>query len=143
MSAIEVVTNYFEWMDGAVSGDSELAEKRTALVSPDIKYQNVPLRPISGLAEYNEFAMSFVGTEFMRGQITHIAQEGEWVLMERNEEWRLNGVTVGGMIMGIMRVVDGQIVEWTDYQANFSTWRFSGQMPEAFWARWEFAPAEL
>lgn len=138
MSPQEIVTKYFELMDVVMStGDPALAAERAALVSPDIVYQNVPLRVIRGVDEHREWKMGFAGTEFMRGTITHIAQDGDWVLMERDEEWRLNGVTVGGRIMGIMRVADGQIVEWTDYQAHFPTWRASGQMPESFWERWE------
>jgi limonene-1,2-epoxide hydrolase len=137
---VEVVTKYFDLMDAAISTrDPAILAERAALVSPDIFYQNVPLTPIRGVAEHNEWKSGFAGTEFMRGRIVHIAQDGDWVLMERDEEWRLNGITVGGRIMGIMKVVDGKITEWTDYQAHYPAWRASGQMPESFWKRWEEA----
>ncbi len=133
-----VVERYFELMDLAMStGDPAVVAARAALVSDEIVYQNVPLRVIRGAAEHREWKMGFAGLEFMRGHILHIAEDGEWVLMERDEQWRLNGITVGGTIMGIMRVVDGRIVQWTDYQARFPEWRNSGQMPQSFWDRWE------
>lgn len=138
MTPKQMVERYFDLMDVAIStGDPTVLSERAALVSSDIIYQNVPLRVIRGAAEHQEFKKGFAGADYMRGSITHIAEEGEYVLMERDEEWRLNGVTVGGKIMGIMRVCAGQIVEWTDYQANFPTWRNSGQMPPEFWKRWE------
>lgn len=138
MSPQEVVRKYFDLMDAAMStGDPAILAERAALVSPEIMYQNAPLRVIRGADEHREWKMGFAGTEFMRGTITHMAEDGEFVLMEREEEWRLNGVTVGGPIMGIMKVIDGQIVEWIDYQAYYTTWRTSGQMPESFWNRWE------
>lgn len=138
MTPQQVVEKYFELMDAAMStGDPAILAERAALVSDDIEYRNMPLKTIRGIEEHREWKSGFAGTEYMRGTITHIAADGEWVLMRRDEEWRLNGVTYGGTVMGIMRVVDGKIVWWEDYLEDFSGWRNCGQMPEAFWNRWE------
>lgn len=141
MEPKDVVQRYFDLMDAAIGRrDPEAIAERAGLVSSDIVYQNVPLRVIRGVAEHNEWKRGFAECERMTGTVLHLAQDGEYVLMERDESWTIRGVTVGGTIMGIMRVVGGLIVEWTDYQARFAEWRASGQMSDDFWKRWEEAP---
>jgi limonene-1,2-epoxide hydrolase len=138
MSPTDFVERYFKLTNFiAATGSRESIVEQARLVSPDIVYHNIPLRIIRGAEEFRAFRAGFAGLESMRIDMVHIAQDGEYLLMERDEEWRIRGVTVSDRIMGIMRVVDDLVVEWTDYQAHFQSWRNSGQMPKEFWARWE------
>lgn len=132
-----VVREYFDSMNAAIAGrDPVVIERRRSLLADDIVYQNKPLRRIQGKAEILRWHGEFAGCEFMRGEITHLATDGDWVLTERSEQWSLNGVTFGGDIMGILEVRNGQIHTWFDHMSHFGAWVASGQMPDAFFERW-------
>jgi limonene-1,2-epoxide hydrolase len=136
-AAAELVRKYFETMDEAVSKrEPGLVAWRRSVIADDIVYQNKPLRVVRGKAEHLKWSAEFVGCEFMRGRILHIAEDGDWVLTERFEEWSIGGIVAGGEIMGILEVRDGQIHTWIDHQSYFEQWRASGQLPSEFFERW-------
>ena len=134
---IDVVRQYFDTMNAAIAErDPAIIESRRRLLADDIVYQNKPLRRINGKTELLRWQSEFAGCDFMRGEIRHIAQDSDWVLTERVEEWSIRGVGVGGEIMGILEVREGQIHTWFDHMSHFGEWQASGQMPDGFFSRW-------
>jgi limonene-1,2-epoxide hydrolase len=134
---VDVVRQYFEMMNAAIAErDPATIESRRRLLADDIVYQNKPLRRIEGKPELLRWQSEFAGCDFMRGEIRHVAQDGDWVLTERVEEWSIRGIRVGGEIMGIFEVRDGQIHTWFDHMSHIEDWRASGQMPDGFFDRW-------
>jgi limonene-1,2-epoxide hydrolase len=88
-----------------------------AMLSPDIFYHNIPMPPARGLAEvagvFQQFP-PFTGVEW----ITHnIAANGNVVLTERTDKFRLeDGRWIALPVMGAFEVgEDGKITHWRDY----------------------------
>jgi limonene-1,2-epoxide hydrolase len=73
----------------------------------------------------------------MKFTVLQIAQDGDWVLAERREEWTVNGVTTEMDVMGKFLVRDGKIHAWLDYFPYIAHWEAAKQMPEGFFKRWE------
>jgi limonene-1,2-epoxide hydrolase len=136
-TALEIVHEYFDTMNEAVAKrDPAVIARRRTLLADDIVYQNKPLKVINGLAELTKWQSEFAGCDYMVGEVRHMAEDGDWVLTERVESWSIGGVEVGGEIMGILEVRDGQIHTWFDHMSYFDDWRRSGQLPPEFFERW-------
>jgi limonene-1,2-epoxide hydrolase len=86
-----------------------------ALVSPDIVYQNVPLPPARGLAEF-EKQMRFLERYCTGFEATlhHIAAEGGNVLTERTDALERGSLRAEFWVCGTFEVEDGRIVVWRD-----------------------------
>lgn len=81
----------------------------------DAVYQNMPTPPMRGIAEIREFLEAFFSAFQISIHTTTIASSGEMVLTERDDILRGEAGRCDLPIMGVMRVVDGKIIEWRDY----------------------------
>jgi limonene-1,2-epoxide hydrolase len=90
-------------------------EAALALTADDIVYQNVPLPPARGRAEF-EKQMRFLErycTGF-EAEIHHVAADGTSVLTERTDALMRNDFRAAFWVDGTFEVVDGRITEWRD-----------------------------
>jgi limonene-1,2-epoxide hydrolase len=85
------------------------------LVSPDIVYQNVPLPPARGLAEFSK-QMRFLERYCTGFEATlhHIAADDGSVLTERTDVLERGALRAGFWVCGTFEVVDGRITVWRD-----------------------------
>ena len=86
-----------------------------ALVADDIVYQNVPLPPARGRAEFEKqvrfLERFFTGFE---AEVHHVAADGPLVLTERTDALIRGGVRAAFWVDGTFEVVDGRITVWRD-----------------------------
>jgi limonene-1,2-epoxide hydrolase len=86
------------------------------LVSPDIVYQNVPLPPARGLAEFSK-QMRFLErycTGFEATLHRVAADDDGSVLTERTDVLERGALRAGFWVCGTFEVVDGRITVWRD-----------------------------
>ncbi|HEY1971206.1 MAG TPA: nuclear transport factor 2 family protein [Pseudonocardia sp.] len=89
-SPLETVRTFIEEM---INGNNP--EGILSMVSDDIFYQNMPLRPARGLAEMAEFIQDLGEIQDMTLTIHHIAENADGVVFtERSDSWTMNGVKV-------------------------------------------------
>lgn len=122
--------------------DPDLMRAWMDATADDLIYQNKPLDVVHGKQRFltDWVAALSENCEFMNITVHHTAADGEWVMNKRYEEWRINAVTFGGDIMGLIRVRDGKIAELYDYMPHFQGWRDSGQMPDEFFVKFGAPP---
>ncbi|HTK60780.1 MAG TPA: limonene-1,2-epoxide hydrolase family protein [Pseudonocardia sp.] len=107
-----------------------------SMVSEDVFYQNMPLKPARGIAEMAEFITDLGEIQDMTLKIHHIAENADGtVFTERSDSWTMNGVKVVCPFVGVFQVRMGKIVSWKDY-FDLDMWASSGQHSEEFWAKW-------
>ena len=86
-----------------------------ALVADDIVYQNVPLPPARGRAEFEKqvrfLERFFTGFE---AEVHHVAADGPLVLTERTDALIRGGLRAAFWVDGTFEVVDGRITVWRD-----------------------------
>lgn len=95
------------------------------LLADTVVYHNIPMQPLRG----RDAARAFLGQlPFDAAEwITHaIAANGNTVLTERTDRFRVNGRWVEIRVMGAFEVTDGRITAWRDY---FDMAQFMAQMP--------------
>ena len=93
------------------SGDMENVY---ALMADDIVYHNIPLPVVHGVAEARAF---FAGFRFEEAEfrIHALAADGDTVLTERTDRFRLGDAWMELPVMGVFEVADGRIAKWRDY----------------------------
>ncbi|MBN2624955.1 MAG: nuclear transport factor 2 family protein [Acidimicrobiales bacterium] len=106
---VEVVTTFLAALE-------ELdIDRALELVSPDIVYQNVPLPPARGTAQFAR-QMRFVERWFtgFEAEVHTIAAEGTRVLTERTDVLERGPLRAEFWVFGTFEVVDGRITVWRD-----------------------------
>lgn len=91
-------------------------DRALTFTADDITYQNVPLRPARGRAEFEKQmrAMARYGTGF-EAAIHHIAASGDTVLTERTDALEVKRFRAEFWVCGTFEVRDGKIELWRDY----------------------------
>jgi limonene-1,2-epoxide hydrolase len=85
-----------------------------AMMSPDIVYHNMPLRPVAGIEAVREgFAAWPVDT--CEWELLNIATSGDVVLTERVDRFTRGEDRIVVPVMGVFEVHDGLITHWRDY----------------------------
>lgn len=86
-----------------------------AMMCDDIVYHNIPFAPLEGVEAVRGF-FDAVGTiSDCDWQIVAIAANGEDVLTERLDNFRLDGTPVSLPVMGTFRIRDDKISHWREY----------------------------
>lgn len=139
----ELVKWYYETCNEVfATKDPDLTQRWLDATADDLIYGNRPLPDMHGKAKFLEWVGALSeNCEYMHIDVQRVAEDDDWVFTKRHEEWKINGVAFGGDIMGIARVQDGQIVELYDYMPHFEGWRYSGQMPLEFFAKYGDQPS--
>lgn len=85
-----------------------------ALMADDIVYHNIPLPVVHGVAGARAFlgAFRFDEAEF---RIHALAAEGDTVLTERTDRFRVGDAWMELPVMGVFEVAGGKIAKWRDY----------------------------
>jgi len=82
----------------------------------DAVYHNIPVEPAVGheaiLGLLNMFLTTAEGLEF---RVLNIVADGDTVLTERVDVFRLPNATIELPVMGTFEVKDGKIAAWRDY----------------------------
>ena len=97
-----------------------------AAMSDDIFYHNIPMEPCNGLAEVKAF-FDGGGLNFEEADwIVHaIATNGDVVLTERTDKFKMAGHWIAIRVMGAFEIENGKIAKWRDY---FDLAEFQGQV---------------
>lgn len=96
-----------------------------AMMSDDIIYHNIPFPKLEGIAAVRGFFSAVGAISDCDWRIDSIASQGDLVLTERTDNFRLDGKEVSLPVMGVFRIKDQRIVEWRDY---FDARTFEGQI---------------
>jgi limonene-1,2-epoxide hydrolase len=94
----------------------ELAAARE-LIAPDVVYHlRAYQKTIRGIDEFIALLDGYYGrSRNFRSEILRLVEEGEWVALQGHESYELDGAPVAFDYASWVRVVDGRIVEWSDY----------------------------
>lgn len=92
------------------------AEALRPFFTDDVVYHNIPMDPCNGAdATIGFIAGFFAMCESMTIEITNIAADGDVVLTERIDTFRI-GDRIGPLpVMGVFELRDGKIAAWRDY----------------------------
>lgn len=85
--------------------------------SEDGIYNNIPLHPVTGKREIEDFIRNFTAnwTE-TSWDIIHVVAEGDMVITERVDRTRAEGgKSVDLPVVGIFEMEDGKIKNWREY----------------------------
>jgi limonene-1,2-epoxide hydrolase len=86
-----------------------------SLAAPEIVYQNVPLPPARGVAEFEKQMRAFAKMmDAFEVTTHHIASNGPVVLTERTDAFVLRGARAAFWVCGTFEVKNGRIVLWRD-----------------------------
>ncbi|MEO9468399.1 limonene-1,2-epoxide hydrolase family protein [Parasphingorhabdus sp.] len=97
-----------------------------AAMADDIFYHNIPMEPCEGIdAVRGFFEGSGMGSDGAEWIVHHIAANGDTVLTERTDKFRINGQWIAIRVMGTFELENGKIVKWRDY---FDLAEFQNQM---------------
>jgi len=98
----------------------------TALMSDDISYENMPMKPIVGKSVVIKVLRGFLDpAEEVDWQIISEIESDGTVFNERLDRFKINGQWLELPIAGVFKVRDGKIVLWRDY---FDMATYSDQM---------------
>jgi limonene-1,2-epoxide hydrolase len=89
-----------------------------AFLAEDVFYHNLPYDPIVGKAAVKEFLGPFVDTPHGgvdKIEFHHTLADGNTVMNDRDETWRMKDTTVVLPVAGVFEVKDGLISRWLDY----------------------------
>jgi len=96
------------------------------MLSENVDYHNIPMEPIKGREASRGFLAAMGDCESIDWQLHAIAANGDTVLTERTDCFNYaDGRKLAIPLMGIFKVVDGEITEWRDY---FDLGEFQRQM---------------
>ena len=96
------------------------------MLSEDVDYHNIPMEPIKGREASRGFLGAMADCERIEWKLHAIAANGDTVLTERTDcFYYADGRSIELPLMGIFKVVDGEITEWRDY---FDLAEFQRQM---------------
>jgi limonene-1,2-epoxide hydrolase len=86
-----------------------------AMMSRDIVYHNLPFPVLEGVGAVRAFFAGVGQITDCDWQIKNIASQGDVVLTERLDDFKLDGTPVSLPVMGAFWIRDGKIAEWRDY----------------------------
>jgi limonene-1,2-epoxide hydrolase len=90
-------------------------------------YHNIPMDPMTGKDAIRAAIAGFTtGVDSVEFRVIHIGGNGNIVLTERVDIFRMPKATIELPVMGTFEVVDGKIAAWRDY---FDLNQFMSQMP--------------
>ena len=82
----------------------------------DAVYHNIPIDPVQGKDGIRAMLQLFVPpSEEISFEILHIASNGDVVLTERIDRFRMGGKDVVLPVSGTFEIRDGKIAAWRDY----------------------------
>ncbi|WP_109355288.1 limonene-1,2-epoxide hydrolase family protein [Sphingorhabdus sp. EL138] len=97
-----------------------------AAMADDIFYHNIPMEPCEGIDAVRAFFEgSGMGSDGAEWITHHIATNGNVVLTERTDKFRIDGQWIAIRVMGTFEIEDGKIAKWRDY---FDLGQFQGEM---------------
>ncbi len=100
-----------------------------ALVADDIEYHNIPMDKVNGVGAVREFLEGFLaGSEGLEWVIHHQLADGDLVMNERTDKFKMNGRWLELPVVGVFELKDGKIASWRDY---FDLQMFMSQMEPA------------
>lgn len=85
------------------------------MMTDDIFYHNIPLEPLRGKAAVKAFLEAGSDMEVLGLVTLHAAENGNIVMNERVDSFRLNGRVLDLPVMGIFELDNGRIKAWRDY----------------------------
>ncbi|MEL6876337.1 MAG: limonene-1,2-epoxide hydrolase family protein [Pseudomonadota bacterium] len=103
-----------------------------ATMADDIFYHNIPMEPCEGIDAVRAFFDgSGMGSDGAEWIVHHIAADGDTVLTERTDKFRINGEWIAIRVMGTFEMENGKIAKWRDY---FDLAEFQNEMARAMGA---------
>ncbi len=100
-----------------------------ALAADDIEYHNIPMDKVNGVGAVREFLEGFLaGSEGLEWVIHHQLADGDLVMNERTDKFKMNGRWLELPVVGVFELRDGKIASWRDY---FDLQMFMSQMEPA------------
>jgi limonene-1,2-epoxide hydrolase len=122
--AIDLVQRFCDAFGKGVS-----AEELLEFFTPDAVYHNMPVDPVTG----HDGIRGMLGMFMTEGsqiefRVRSIAGDGDVVLTERVDVFRLPNGTIELPVMGTFEVRDGRIAAWRDY---FDLNQYMSQIPSA------------
>ncbi|MFA5630088.1 MAG: limonene-1,2-epoxide hydrolase family protein [Porticoccaceae bacterium] len=85
------------------------------LMTDDIFYHNIPMEPLRGKAAVKDFLERESDLEVLDLVTLHSAENGNIVMNERVDTFRLDGRVLDLPVMGIFELENGKIKAWRDY----------------------------
>lgn len=97
-----------------------------AAMADNIFYHNIPMEPCEGIDAVRAFFDgSGLGSDGAEWIVHHIAADGDTVLTERTDKFRINGQWIAIRVMGTFELENDKIIKWRDY---FDLAEFQNQM---------------
>lgn len=90
-------------------------EAALAFLTDDVFYHNIPMPALSGIEAVRGFFNDVGVISDTDWRMLNIAENGNVVLTERLDDFKLNGKSVSLPVMGTFVLEDGKIKEWRDY----------------------------
>lgn len=91
-------------------------DRAADMLSEDVAYHNVPMEPISGREAARAFFKGMGDAQAIQWDLLNIAENGDIVMTERVDGFTFaDGRQIAIPLMGVFKVVNGQITEWRDY----------------------------
>jgi limonene-1,2-epoxide hydrolase len=86
------------------------------LLTDDVVYDNVPIGPVTGPAAVREALAGPIGrAERVEWVVRHQVAQGQVVMNERVDRFRVDGRWIELPVAGIFELRDGRIAAWRDY----------------------------
>jgi limonene-1,2-epoxide hydrolase len=94
-----------------------------SLMHPDVFYHNIPMAPAHGHDGVRAVFAGFPPFDAAEWTVHAIAANGQIVLTERTDRFRMAGKWLAIRVMGTFEVQGGLITQWRDYfdMAEFTT----------------------
>ena len=91
-------------------------EKVGAYFTDDAVYHNIPLDPIHGKDAIKQAVGGWKAMMLCNGwEIVHQVANGDVVMNERIDRFKVNGKDVALPVVGVFELRDGKIAAWRDY----------------------------
>jgi len=88
----------------------------------DAVYHNIPMQPATGKDAIKSLLAMILGpASDVKFEIKHISADGDTVLTERVDTFRMGDRAVALPVMGTFELRDGKIAAWRDY-FDLATW---------------------
>jgi limonene-1,2-epoxide hydrolase len=92
------------------------AEAVRPYLAEDVVYHNIPMDPAVGQDAAVAFLAGFLTMcDKMEIEITNLAADGDVVLTERVDTFRVGDLVAPLPVMGVFEVREGKIAAWRDY----------------------------
>lgn len=85
------------------------------MLSDDVAYHNIPMEPLSGRAEVEDYLREAANFHGAQWDLLTIAANGGTVLTERIDRFTLGGGEIALPVMGVFETRGETITAWRDY----------------------------